>query len=340
VNGYEKVGAGIGSMLGVGFILSIWFLVMLFAMVIGFFLKTSTVENGPTGALASASGEAANISSGIMAVVIFALVFLIDGLNKEKFSQSSRKAPVLGKDTQQVEKERTSKNEITTAYDEAKAGNYNEAIKILRPYADQGDASAQFMLGAVYTMDESPNSSDYCKRKEWHLRAAAQGEAHAQKSIGWFYETGTCLPSVNLAEAYKWIKLYYLTDKGFSARVRLTEVESKLTRAQIAEGDSLAHAWKPVIESHDKPQEIVAPPQPSPAEDPRQIAAQPPAQAPPKVIQAVTPEAQQFEPTTHIQEHHLTPEQEASACKYQIMFGKGDEYKEMEYEGKMHCVKR
>jgi hypothetical protein len=49
----EKAGAAIGTALGMGMIMGLWFVVIAGALVLGLFLKkSSVVEKGPTGALA------------------------------------------------------------------------------------------------------------------------------------------------------------------------------------------------------------------------------------------------------------------------------------------------
>lgn len=53
-NDYEKAGAIIGTGIGMAMLGSLWFFPMLFALIIGFFLKKSSIiEKGPTGKLAS-----------------------------------------------------------------------------------------------------------------------------------------------------------------------------------------------------------------------------------------------------------------------------------------------
>lgn len=52
-SGAEQAGAAIGSAIGMGMIIGLWFVVLVGALVIGVFLKKSSiVEKGPTGALA------------------------------------------------------------------------------------------------------------------------------------------------------------------------------------------------------------------------------------------------------------------------------------------------
>ena len=52
-SGAEQAGAAIGTAMGMGMILGLWFIVIVGALVIGLFLKKSSiVEKGPTGSLA------------------------------------------------------------------------------------------------------------------------------------------------------------------------------------------------------------------------------------------------------------------------------------------------
>jgi len=54
----EKAGTAIGTVLGLGLLATLWFFPMVGAVVLGFFLKkSSVVEKGPTGPLATVSAE-------------------------------------------------------------------------------------------------------------------------------------------------------------------------------------------------------------------------------------------------------------------------------------------
>ena len=54
----EQVGAAIGTAMGFGMILGLWFVVIVGALVIGLFLKKSSlVEKGPTGALSAIASQ-------------------------------------------------------------------------------------------------------------------------------------------------------------------------------------------------------------------------------------------------------------------------------------------
>lgn len=57
-SGAEQAGAAIGTAIGMSMIMGLWFVVLVGALVIGLFLKKSSiVEKGPTGALAQISQQ-------------------------------------------------------------------------------------------------------------------------------------------------------------------------------------------------------------------------------------------------------------------------------------------
>ncbi|MFQ5783217.1 MAG: tetratricopeptide repeat protein [Alphaproteobacteria bacterium] len=77
-------------------------------------------------------------------------------------------------------------NAGVTAYER---GDYTTALKELSPLAEEGDAAAQYYLGALYEsgFDAAP---DYDKAIGWYRRAAAQRFARAQYHLGQLYEIG------------------------------------------------------------------------------------------------------------------------------------------------------
>ena len=57
-------------------------------------------------------------------------------------------------------------------------GDYATALRLLRPLANQGDASAQFYLGAMYDTGQGV-PQDYPEAVKWYRKAAEQGDAKA-----------------------------------------------------------------------------------------------------------------------------------------------------------------
>jgi TPR repeat protein len=164
-------------------------------------------------------------------------------------------------------------------------GDYATALQLLRPLAEQGNARAQYKLGAMYDMGvrvpqddaeavqwyrkaaERGNADaqvilgmmydmgvrlpqDYAEAVQWYRKAAEQGNPTAQNGLAFMYERGDGVPQ-NYVQAHKW---YNLATVGFSASeswMRELALRSrdglaaKMTKAQITEAQRLASEWKP-----------------------------------------------------------------------------------------------
>ena len=80
--------------------------------------------------------------------------------------------------------------------------DYSEAFKWYRLAAEQGDASAQGILGYMYANGEGV-PQDNAKAIEWYRLAADQDDAYAQGNLGYMYSSGLGVPQ-DYAEAVKW----------------------------------------------------------------------------------------------------------------------------------------
>lgn len=81
-------------------------------------------------------------------------------------------------------------------------GDFQEALSIWRPLAEQGDARAQNNLGILFRNGEGL-VQDFEQARAWLLRSAAQGHAQAQYSLGMMYDSGYGVAQ-NDAEAMRW----------------------------------------------------------------------------------------------------------------------------------------
>lgn len=95
---------------------------------------------------------------------------------------------------------------IEDAYDAYNRGDNATALRLFRPLADQGVASAQLHLGVMYTEGEGV-PQDYVRAHMWFNLSAAQGEKAA-------------------------------------ARYR-NIIAARMTPAQVAEAQKLAREWQP-----------------------------------------------------------------------------------------------
>ena len=111
--------------------------------------------------------------------------------------------------------------------------------------AEQGDASAQVSLGAMYA-DGLGVPQDGAAAVAWYCRAAEQGHASAQVSLGALYSDGGSGVSQNLVEGHTWLNLgaSRLTgeqrEEAVTARDRVAE---RMTPADLSEAQHRAREW-------------------------------------------------------------------------------------------------
>ena len=79
-----------------------------------------------------------------------------------------------------------------------------EAVKWYRRVAEQGNASAQHLLGLMYVNGRGVPRDDR-EAVKWYRRAAEQGNARAQHLLGTMYTTGEGVPKDD-REAVKWYR--------------------------------------------------------------------------------------------------------------------------------------
>jgi hypothetical protein len=91
---------------------------------------------------------------------------------------------------------------------------------------------------------------DYAAAVQWFRKAADQGYAPAQLSLGYMYEEGLDVPQ-NYEQAYKWYSLaiagFPVSDtenRGNAVKYR-DQVAARMTPNQVAEAQKLASEWRP-----------------------------------------------------------------------------------------------
>ena len=124
-----------------------------------------------------------------------------------------------------------------------------EAAKWYRLAANQGDANAQYNLGATYENGRGV-PQDYAEAVKWYRLAADQGLALAQYRLGVMYGTGQGVPQ-DYVQAHKWLNLAAArfaaseTEKRDVAAKSRDLMASEMTPSQLAEAQRLAREWKP-----------------------------------------------------------------------------------------------
>ncbi len=104
-----------------------------------------------------------------------------------------------------------------------KRGDFETALAVFRPLAENGDAKAQSILGLMYSYGEGV-PVDYRESARWYRRAADQSSSVAQYNLGMFYLEGKGV-SQNTDEAISW--LIKAADGGhFRARSELAKLDA------------------------------------------------------------------------------------------------------------------
>jgi len=157
----------------------------------------------------------------------------------------------------------------------ASRGDYDTAMRLFRPLADQGDRSAQTSLGHLFTIIIPPDyaaaanwygkaaeqggavaqerlgfqyanglgvTQDLAAAASWYRKAADQGYANAQASLGLMYVFGLGVPQ-DYVTAYMWFNLASARGNRDAARDR-DKIATQMTPEQIAAAQNLASEWK------------------------------------------------------------------------------------------------
>src|SRR5260370_17268930 len=90
---------------------------------------------------------------------------------------------------------------VQDALEVLKKQDYQPALRILRPLAEQGDVQAQYNLAKIY--DEGLGvPKDDVEAVNWYRKAADQGFAQAQTKLVALYRKGPALPKHDAQPAH------------------------------------------------------------------------------------------------------------------------------------------
>ncbi len=92
-------------------------------------------------------------------------------------------------------------DEAVAAYNK---GDYATAAREFRPFAEQDQLQAQFILGWIYQNGEGV-PRDFAESAKWYAKVAAKGNADAQYALGSYYMSGAGVKRDD-AEAAKWLR--------------------------------------------------------------------------------------------------------------------------------------
>jgi len=142
------------------------------------------------------------------------------------------------------------KESMKTAAGAYERKDFALAVSIWKPLAEQGNAEAETLLGAMYWQGEGV-SRDHKEAARLYLRAADQGYARAQNDIGFMYGFGEGIPPHDDVQAYKWISLaierYTVKnqDRRDQAIKDRATLAARMSKAELAEAEAAIKAWQP-----------------------------------------------------------------------------------------------
>jgi len=118
------------------------------------------------------------------------------------------------------------------------AQNYKTAVKLFMLSAEQGDADAQSNLGVMYN-NGSGVEQDYKTAVKWYMIAAEQGYSKAQYNLGVAYYNGTGVAQ-DYVKAHMWFNIAAINGKADAIKNR-DIVAMQMTPAQIEKAQEAAN---------------------------------------------------------------------------------------------------
>jgi TPR repeat protein len=116
------------------------------------------------------------------------------------------------------------------------------AYEALYPFAQAGNADAEELIGVMYAMGLGVEKDDV-RAFEWYLRSSLKGHPGAQSGLGWYYEVGRGLTSVDLVRAYLWYGLSAIGGDP-DAAVSIEEVVKKMSPQQVEHAKTLIEDYR------------------------------------------------------------------------------------------------
>jgi uncharacterized protein len=141
------------------------------------------------------------------------------------------------------------RNDPEPGYAAYQKADYETALRLLRPLAEQGDPRAETTLGVMYDEGHGVPQDD-AEAVKWYRLAANKGYAQAQFNLGVMYARGEDGPQDNVT-AHMWFNLAASRFPASepiarSAAIKSRDaVASRMAPEAIAHAQQLARDWKP-----------------------------------------------------------------------------------------------
>ncbi|HJT12714.1 MAG TPA: tetratricopeptide repeat protein [Dongiaceae bacterium] len=168
----------------------------------------------------------------------------------EPVSEAPQPAPIAGSQQAAAPQATTAAGSVQDGWDAFGRGDYEGALAVWQPLAEQGDVSVQLLVGSIYDFGQGVPQDD-AEAVKWYERAAQQGSAKGQYQAGAVYARS---PQVkDPVQGYKWLTIAARTlasgpqggvtaDQATTLR---TLIEGQMSKDEIAKAKAEADAFKP-----------------------------------------------------------------------------------------------
>jgi TPR repeat protein len=133
-------------------------------------------------------------------------------------------------------------DDLQEGLDAYKNKDYETALKLFLPLADDGNTRAQYTLGVMYEGGQGV-PQDYKETIKWWKLAAEQEYAVAQVHLGLNYSIGRGVPQ-DIVLAHMWCNLASSNGDELGTTIRNLLVK-EMTPSQIEKAQEMARNWKP-----------------------------------------------------------------------------------------------
>ena len=118
-----------------------------------------------------------------------------------------------------------------------------QAVGWYRKAAEQGHAAAQRSLGWFYAFGRGGLLQDNTEAAAWYSKAASQGDSHAQHNLALLYRDGVGVDRAPVT-AYAWMNLS--AAGGYeNAPSERDQITAQLGATDLKKGQQLSREWKP-----------------------------------------------------------------------------------------------
>lgn len=126
-------------------------------------------------------------------------------------------------------------------------GDYQTALNIWRPLAEQGDSNLQVLVGSLYDYGQGVKQ-DKAEALQWYLKAADAGSGRGQFAAGTLLSKDAKLR--NLVEAYKWLTIAGQTLLGQGGDVAANQalslrqqISRDMSKDDVAKAETLVQSF-------------------------------------------------------------------------------------------------